>query len=92
MYNNNEINKRYKTKILLRKGNNDNSNSNINKKHILSFHTTNKNNIISTPEKIKKVENKYSSENKTYDDNRLIRRKIYRFEEGKKVKIIKNEK
>ena len=45
---------------------------------------------ISTPIKIKKKKNK--SEYKPVSDYRIYRRKIYRFEEGNKFKIINNNK
>ena len=86
---NNEINKRYKNKIILRKNNNSNNsyNSDNHKRNILSFNTMENKSIQSVPDKIKKYQ--YNTESKTFTDSRLIRRKIYRFEEGKEVKIIK---
>ena len=86
MNNNNEINKRYNNKIISRKNNNSN-NSYIPKRNTLSFNTMDNKSIQSTPKKINKYQ--YNSEYKTFTDSRLIRRKIYRFEEGKEVKIIK---
>ena len=85
--NNNEINTRYKSKILLRKSNNDSNNSYIQRKHILSFNTKDKINIQTTPKKIQKYQ--YNSEYNNFTDNKLNKRKIYRFEEGKEVEIIK---
>ena len=85
--NNNEINKRYKSKILLRKSNNDSNNSYIPRKNILSFNTKDKINIQTTPKKIQKYQ--YNSEYKSFTGNKLNKRKIYRFEEGKEVEIIK---
>ena len=86
---NNEINKRYKNKIIFRKNNNSNNsyNSDNHKRNILSFNTMENKSIQSVPDKIKKYQ--YNTEYKTFTDSRLIRRKIYRFEEGKEVKIIK---
>lgn len=98
---NNEINGRYKSKIILRKynysNNCENNNNNLNnslvhkEKQFSNIQTErNYNYNISTPIKIKNRKNK--SEYKPVSENRIYRRKIYRFEEGNKFKIINNNK
>ena len=97
--NNNEINGRYKSKILLRKSNysnnSENSNNNLNNslannENKYSIIQTERNYNISTPIKIKNGQNK--SEYKPFSENRIYRRKIYRFEDGNKSKIINSNK
>ena len=95
---NNKINGRYKSKIILRKNNynnSENNNNNLNnslvhKEKQFSNIQTERNYNISTPIKIKNRKNK--SEYKPVSENRIYKRKIYRFEEGNKFKIINNNK
>ena len=95
---NNKINGRYKSKIILRKNNynnSENNNNNLNnslvhKEKQFSNIQTERNYNISTPIKIKNRKNK--SEYKPVSENRIYKRKIYRFEEGNIFKIINNNK
>jgi hypothetical protein len=93
---NNKVSKRYKSKILIRNNNNisfneNNTNNSFNKPLTDRYNKYSYNKIVkeytqSTPKKIEDNENK--NEYKTLTEQRVYRRKIYRFEEGKKVKII----
>ena len=102
IYENNKytkINERYMSKILLRKSkninnyeNNDNEKDNKDNNKAYTSRQINSTKILEeskyneTPKKIINYQRK--SDYKAFTDNNKIRRKIYRFEEGKKVKII----
>ena len=92
---NNDINKRYNSKILLSKNNYYNNNqiydlNNKPKEKEYSFNQTEKKYYKSTPTKIN--DNQTKSEYTTFSVNRIHKRKIYRFEEGNKMKVIKDKK
>jgi hypothetical protein len=90
---NNKVKERFKSKILIRNNNNIsfNDNNNLNKsftdrENKYSSKRTIKEYIQLTPKKIENYQN--NNEIKALTEQRVYRRKIYRFEEGKNVKII----
>ena len=90
---NNKVKERFKSKILIRNNNNIsfNDNNNLNKsftdrENKYSSKRTIKEYTQLTPKKIENYPN--NNEYKTLTEQRVYRRKIYRFEEGKNVKII----
>ena len=93
--NGNKLNKRFHSKIILRNSNNNISLKNTNNNSIKSYTYGQKNYYnnkkdgqykISTPKKEKNDQNQ--KEYKALTENRVYRRKIYRFEEGKRVEIL----